>query len=186
MTIEPVDVKAMLEKTKEQMFLCESEAIEFIRDTYDTYTRANKLTEKYAANQADFERLAEHVEKSSKQKMAIVKEDCDSFDIMPLEEAKSAGKRTYATTKIDKLLASFSGGKDSQVVLDLCTRAIPPQAFEVIYSDIGYELPPSLELYEQVKQHYQSLYPELSFRIARNPEPDNDKISDLANQWLFI
>ena len=92
LTLVPVDVKAMLEKTKEQMFLCESEAIEFIRDTYDTYTRANKLTEKYTANQVDFEMLAARVEKQSKKKMAIVKEDCDSFDIMPEDEAEKQGK----------------------------------------------------------------------------------------------
>lgn len=46
--------------------------------------------------------------KKAKKKMAIVKEDCDSFDIMPLEEANNAGKRVYQTTKIDKFIASFS------------------------------------------------------------------------------
>lgn len=168
--LQPVDVKKMLKKNQNAMFLLETEAIEFIRDTYLQYADAAQKVAAFKANQVDFEALAERATKQQKQQMTIVKEDCDSFDIMPLEDAKQAGKRTYATTKIDKFLASFSGGKDSQVVLDLCTRAIPPQAFEVIYSDTGYELPPSLELYEQVKQHYQSLYPELSFRIARNHE----------------
>ena len=166
----PVDVKGMLERCKNEMFLLETEAIEFIRDTYLQYVDASKKVDTIKANQLDFETLADKVSKDQKKAMAIVKQDCDSFDIMPLEEAQKAGKRTYATTKIDKFLASFSGGKDSQVVLDLCTRAIPPQAFEVIYSDTGYELPPSLELYEEVKKHYQTLYPELSFRIARNHE----------------
>lgn len=166
----PVDVKEMLERCKNEMFLLETEAIEFIRDTYLQYVDASKKVDTIKANQVDFETLASIVEKDQKKRMAIVKQDCDSFDIMPLEEAKNAGKRTYVTTKIDKFLASFSGGKDSQVVLDLCTRAIPPQAFEVIYSDTGYELPPSLELYEEVKKYYQTLYPELSFRIARNHE----------------
>ena len=41
--------------------------------------------------------------------MAIVKEDCDSFEITSLEEANNAGKRVYQTTKIDKFIASFSG-----------------------------------------------------------------------------
>lgn len=168
--LKPVDVMKMLERCKNEMFLLETEAIEFIRDVYLQYTDASKKTESIPANQIDFETLAARVSKKRKQQMAIVKQDCDSFDIMPMDDAKKAGKRTYATTKIDKFLASFSGGKDSQVVLDLCTRAIPPQDFEVIYSDTGYELPPSLELYEQVKKHYQTLYPELSFRIARNHE----------------
>lgn len=170
LTLVPVDVKAMLEKTKELMFLCESEAIEFIRDTYDTYTRANKLTEKYKANQVDFEMLAARVEKQSKRKMAIVKEDCDSFDIMPEDEAEKQGKKVLQTTKVDYFLASFSGGKDSQVVLDLCTRALPPDAFRVIYSDTGYELPSSLKLYEQVQEYYHRLFPTLQFYTAKNHE----------------
>ena len=129
--LKPVDVKKMLERNKEQMFLCESEAIEFIRDIYDTYSGANRLSEKHAANQMDFEVLAEKQEKRLKQKMAIVKEDCESFDIMPLSEAEKQGKKVLKATKIDYFLASFSGGKDSQVVLDLCTRALPPDASQV-------------------------------------------------------
>lgn len=170
LTLQPVDVQMMLERCTDEMFLVESEAIEFIRDVYVQYSSARKSVEKVKANQLDFEALVAKLEKSTKQKMAIVKQDCDSFDIMPLENAKQEGKRTYAATKIDVFLASFSGGKDSQVVLDLCTRAIPPQAFEVIYSDTGYELPTSLTLYDDVQEHYKELYPELRFRTARNHE----------------
>lgn len=168
--LKPVDVAKMLDRTKEQMFLCESEAIEFIRDTYDTYSGANRMTEKHTANQMDFVSLAEKQEKKSKQKMAIVKEDCESFDIMPLSEAEKQGKKVLKATKIDYFLASFSGGKDSQVVLDLCTRALPPDAFQVIYSDTGYELPSSLELYKEVQEHYHKLFPTLKFSLAKNHE----------------
>lgn len=169
-TLVPVDMEAMLARTREQMFLCESEAIEFIRDTYDTYTRANKLTEKYAANQMDFEVLAARQEMKTKQKMAIVKEDCDSFDIMPESEAEKQGKKVLQTTKVDYFLASFSGGKDSQVVLDLCTRALPPDSFQVIYSDTGYELPSSLSLYQQVQDYYHKKFPTLKFSLVKNHE----------------
>lgn len=168
--LKPVDMKMMLERTKEQMFLCESEAIEFIRNTYDTYSGANRMTEKYAANRMDFESLAEKQEKMTKQKMAIVKEDCESFDIMPLSEAEKQGKTVLKATKIDYFLASFSGGKDSQVVLDLCTRALPPDSFQVIYSDTGYELPSSLDLYEEVQKYYHEQFPTLKFSTARNHE----------------
>ena len=168
--LKPVNMKKMLERTKEQMFLCESEAIEFIRDIYDTYSGANRMTEKHAANRMDFESLAEIQEKKTKQKMAIVKEDCESFDIMPLSEAEKQGKKVLKATKIDYFLASFSGGKDSQVVLDLCTRALPPDSFQVIYSDTGYELPSSLELYEEVQKYYHEQFPTLKFRTARNHE----------------
>ena len=168
--LNPVDVAVMLEKNKDELFLIESEAIEFIRDKYTQYSSARSSVERVSANQIDFEALADAQTKKTKQQMAIVKEDCDSFDIMPLESAKIAGKKVYQTTRIDRFIASFSGGKDSQVVLDLCTRAIPPQAFEVIYSDTGYELPPSISLYKEIEAHYKKRYPELKFSIARNHE----------------
>ena len=173
MKLEKVKMASMLEKNREAMFLLESEAIEFIRDTYETYTRATQLREQ---NVVDYEQLAERQQKKTKQKMAVVKEDCDSFDIMPEEEANLKGKKVLHTTKVDIFLASFSGGKDSQVVLDLCTRALPPSTFQVIYSDTGYELPSSLKLYEQVKEYYGKLYPELKFSTARNHE-------NVLNYW---
>lgn len=170
LSLEPVNVKLMLEKNNEFIFLLESEAIEFIRETYVQYARARKSVAQVGANQLDFEALARNAEAKSKRKMAIVREDCDSFDVMPLDIAENQGKKIYHTTKIDKFLASFSGGKDSQVVLDLCTRAIPSTEFEVIYSDTGYELPPSLTLYEEIQKYYHSMYPDLKFSIARNHE----------------
>ena len=170
MDLEPVDVKAMLRRTSDLMFVLENEAIEFIRDTYLAYAKANKTYDKAEANKLDFEAMAERVEKKSKQRMAVVKQDCDSFDIMPLATAEKEGKRVLLSTKIDRFIASFSGGKDSQVVLDLCTRAIPPTDFEVIYSDTGYELPPSLALYKDVEAYYKQKFPSLRFLTARNHE----------------
>ena len=166
--LEPIDIETVLTRNKDMMFLLESEAIEFIHETYEQYARARKTVQAASANTLDFEALAQKAEKKTKKKMAIVKEDCDSFDIMPLEEANNAGKRVYQTTKIDKFIASFSGGKDSQVVLDLCTRAIPSTDFEVIYSDTGYELPPSLELYVKIQKQYKEKFPDLKFSLARN------------------
>lgn len=168
LVLQPVDIEAMLERNKDMMFLLESEAIEFIHETYEQYARARKTILAASANALDFEALAASAEKKTKKKMAIVKEDCESFDIMPLEDANNAGKRVYQTTKIDKFIASFSGGKDSQVVLDLCTRAIPSTDFEVIYSDTGYELPPSLELYDKIQKQYKEKFPDLKFSLARN------------------
>lgn len=166
--LEPIDVGTMLYRNKDMMFLLESEAIEFIHETYEQYARARKTIQAASVNTLDFEALAQKAEKKNKKKMAIVKEDCDSFDIMPLEDANNAGKRVYQTTKIDKFIASFSGGKDSQVVLDLCTRAIPSTDFEVIYSDTGYELPPSLDLYDKIQKQYKEKFPDLKFSLARN------------------
>ena len=150
MKLVPVNMKKMLERNREIMFVIESEAIEFIRDTYTTYAQAKKSVEEVKANQLDYEALAARMEQKTKRKMAIVKEDCDSFEVMDYDIAQEQGKRIYQTTKIDRFIASFSGGKDSQVVLDLCTRAIPSTDFEVLYSDTGYELPPSLSLYDEI------------------------------------
>lgn len=86
-------------------------------------------------------------EKKLREKYAVIKEDCDSFDIMPLLEAEKQGKQIIFNTKIEMFIASFSGGKDSQVVLDLVSRVIPSNDFLVNYSDTGYEIPPSLELW---------------------------------------
>lgn len=169
--IEPVDVEKMLLRNREKMFLIENEAIEFIRDTYIAYAGVNRAYDSIKANQEiDFEALADKVEKKTKQKMAVVKEDCESFDVVPLDIATAQGKRVLLSTKIDYFIASFSGGKDSQVVLDLVTRAIPPTAYEVIYSDTGYELPPSLNLYEEVKEYYGKKFPDLKFSTTRNHE----------------
>lgn len=167
---EPVNIKLMIARNADAMFLLESEAIEFIRDVFITYATASKSVERVRANQMDFEAIREKLEKQTKTKMAIIKEDCDSFDIMPLETAQSEGKKVYQGTKIDRFIASFSGGKDSQVILDLCTKAIPATEFEVIYSDTGYELPPSLELYQQVQSYYGERFPRLKFSLARNHE----------------
>ena len=171
LVLEPVHISEMLERNKDEMFLIESEVLEFIRDTYVKYSSNKRLAQVAKANKLDYEALAEKAEKRSRTKMAIVKEDCDSFDIMPLDIANEKGKSTYATTqKIDCFLASFSGGKDSQVVLDLCTRAIPSQAFEVIYSDTGYELPPSLNLYTEIQDYYHQKFPDLKFSTTKNHE----------------
>lgn len=170
MELIPVDMKKMLKRTSDLMFVLENEAIEFIRDIYTEYTKVNKTYNKADANKLDFEAMANKLEKNSKKKMAIVKQDCDSFDIMPMDVAESKGKKALLSTKIDRFIASFSGGKDSQVVLDLCTRAIPPTDFEVIYSDTGYELPPSLSLYEEVQEYYKQKFPALKFLMARNHE----------------
>lgn len=171
MDLMPVDMEKMLKRNRENMFTLESEAIEFIYETFNQYAKARKNSEKIAANQLDYETLAKHIEAKRKEKMAIVKEDCDSFEIMPLDIAEKQGRKIYQTTKIDRFLVSFSGGKDSQVVLDLCVRAMPSTEFEVIYSDTGYELPPSLKLYEEVQCLYHRRFPDLKFHTAKNHAP---------------
>ncbi len=81
--------------------------------------------------------------------------------------------REYSrNNRVDYFIVSYSGGKDSQVVLDLVSRVIPPEQFRVIYSDTGIELPVSIEMWEITKKHYTAKYPELIFHLTRSPQKD--------------
>ena len=53
LTLEPVNMDEMLRRNQDIMFLLESEAIEFIRDTFIDYSVASKKFEEFKANQLD-------------------------------------------------------------------------------------------------------------------------------------
>ncbi len=165
-TLKPVNIDNLYKTNKDYMFLLENEAVQFINSTYLQYSQKAK---KGASDiDIDFVELAEKQAKKIKESLAVVKQDCDSFDILPLDIANDEGKPIYYATNIDVFLASYSGGKDSQVLLDLVTRAIPSIDFVVIFSDTGYELPPSLEIFEETQLFYKSRYPNMKFFTARN------------------
>lgn len=167
--LKPVDMKQLRERNEDTMFIIEHEAMEFINQTYRRYKNIREVAQ--SNPQRDFQRLADNLGKKTKEEHVVVREDCDSFDIMPLSKAEEQGKAPILNNKIEIFIASFSGGKDSQVVLDLVSRVIPSEDFVVIYSDTGYELPPSLELYKQVKQYYTDKYPNIRFYTAKNHQP---------------
>ena len=164
--LEPINLNLLCENNETTMFLLEHEALEFINTIYRRY-RPNAI-QKQVNSEIDFQTLADIQQKKTKEKHTVIKEDCDSFDIMPLDEAEKQGKQIMLNTKIEMFIASFSGGKDSQVVLDLVSRVIPADDFSVIYSDTGYEIPPSLDIYEQTKKLYQGQYPDLKFYLSKN------------------
>lgn len=62
---------------------------------------------------------------------------------------------------------SYSGGKDSQAVLDLVTRVIPPDKLIVVFSDTTLESKFTYENLKKTRSHYLSKYPNLEFRTAR-------------------
>lgn len=169
LNLVPIDLEKLRDANSDAMFLIEHEAMEFINNIYRRYkgiTQASKINP-----DIDFQALAARLEKRTGQKQVVVKESCDSFDIMPESEANAQGKSAVLASKIDQFVVSFSGGKDSQVLLDLVARVIPSTDFSVIYSDTGYELPTSIELYKETKQFYTNLYPKLAFYIAKNEQP---------------
>ncbi len=164
--LKPVDMERLRSRNEDTMFIIEHEAMDFINQTYRRYKNIREVSKKNPG--LDFQRLASNLEKKTKEEHVVIKEDCDSFDVMPLSKAEELGKAPILSTNTDIFITTFSGGKDSQVVLDLITRVIPAEDFVVIYSDTGYELPPSLILYKQVKDFYTQKYPNLHFYIAKN------------------
>lgn len=76
--------------------------------------------------------------------------------------------------KIDFFVTSFSGGKDSQVVLDLVSRVILAEYYQVIYSDTDMELPSSIEIFEETRHLYKKKYPGLRFHIEKNETSTED------------
>jgi 3'-phosphoadenosine 5'-phosphosulfate sulfotransferase (PAPS reductase)/FAD synthetase/ferredoxin len=164
-----IDINKLRDTNSDTMFLIEHEAMEFINSTYRRYKGITKVS-KVNAN-IDFQTLATRQEKRTGEKHVVVKEDCDSFDIMEESEANAQGKSAVLTSKIDEVVVSFSGGKDSQVLLDIVSRVIPNNDFTVVYSDTGYELPTSLALYDVTKNYYTKKYPKLKFYIAKNKQP---------------
>lgn len=169
LVLEPVDMERLRERNEDSMFIIEHEAMDFINQTYRRYKNIKEVTEKNP--DVDFQRLASNLGKKTKEEHVVVKEDCDSFDVMPLTKAEELGKAPILSSNTDIFVTSFSGGKDSQVVLDLVSRVIPAEDFIVVYSDTGYELPPSIELYNKTKVQYGNKYPNLRFYIAKNHQP---------------
>lgn len=169
LTLESVDMERLCSRNEDTMFIIEHEAMDFINQTYRRYKNIREVSQKNP--DLDFQRLASSLEKKTKEEHVVIKEDCDSFDVMPLSKAEEQGKAPILSSNTDIFVTSFSGGKDSQVVLDLVSRVVPAEDFVVIYSDTGYELPPSLELYKKVRDYYRQKYPNLRFYTAKNHQP---------------
>lgn len=161
--IIPVDVEKLRQINEDSIFLIEHDAMEFIDKTFKKYQKASKQVK-----EVDYLKIAENLSKQTKKEHVVVKEDCDSFDIMETTEAERLGKSAILSSSIEAFLVSFSGGKDSQVLLDLVSRVVPATEFITIYSDTGYELPSSIELYEVVQKYYKSKYPGIRFEWAKN------------------
>lgn len=69
-----------------------------------------------------------------------------------------------------KFVTTFSGGKDSIVLLDLVQRALAPDQFYVVFGDTGMELSDTYKAVELAQRHY----PNLNFSIAKSTFSANE------------
>lgn len=87
-------------------------------------------------------------------------------------ESRDYVKRIYKNLKkkYDAFVVSFSGGKDSQVVLDIVSKVIPPNDYRVVYMDTGMELPCTKEIVEQTKERYRKLFADFDMEVAASDQ----------------
>ena len=78
--------------------------------------------------------------------------------------------------KVDIFSSAFSGGKDSQVVLDLVTKVIPPHKFKAFYTNTGMELPCTFDTVEKTRSILIELYPDFELVSCDSEE-------DVIEQW---
>ena len=101
-------------------------------------------------------------------------------DIKAMVEANRAMLEIIEQTTVKKILAiytkyknkldcfhvAFSGGKDSQVLLDLVKKALPKGSFVVVFGDTGMEFPDTDDVVK--KTHQQCIEEEIPFYFAES------------------
>lgn len=83
---------------------------------------------------------------------AMVRKNDDIMEALVQETIKKI-YNTYIKyqNKVDVFYVAFSGGKDSVVALDLVSRALPHNAFKVLFGDTKMEFPDTYEAVKKVK-----------------------------------
>lgn len=70
--------------------------------------------------------------------------------------------------KVSGFVVAFSGGKDSQVTLDLVSRVIPHEKFSSVFTNTGMELPCTLDLMLTTETHYRNKFPGFKLEQAKS------------------
>lgn len=98
---------------------------------------------------------------------ALTVAENEAMDFIKEKYEQAQSKRS----KIAGIVVAFSGGKDSQVILDLVSRVIPHENFIPVFTNTGMELPCTLELMETTQKYYQEKYPGFKLEQAQSDVP---------------
>lgn len=93
--------------------------------------------------------------------LAVAENEAMDFIKQKYEEYQKKGK-------IAGFVVAFSGGKDSQVTLDLVSRVIPHEKFTSVFTNTGMELPCTLELVNTTEKYYQKRFPGFKIQQAKS------------------
>lgn len=104
---------------------------------------------------------------------AMIAANAEMMDIIEGTTVKKivANYQKYKN-KLDVFHVAFSGGKDSEVLLDLVMKALPKKSFVVVFGDTGMEFPDTYKLVDEIKMNCEK--EEVPFYTARSHFSPNE------------
>lgn len=109
----------------------------------------------------------------------MLNDNCERLATLE-NEAKFFIKETeMQISQNEQLCVAYSGGKDSQVVLELVSQVVPPDEYVVIYTNTGMELPGNPQNVQAAISYYKSKFPELKFVTAKSRK-------DMVLNWKYF
>ena len=100
-------------------------------------------------------------------------------------------KYEHYSGKTSGFVVAFSGGKDSQVILDLVSRVIPHEKFTTVFTNTGMELPCTLDTIKDTERFYKAKYPGFKLEQAKSDKSSLDMWKNYGppsrmNRWCCL